>query len=768
MTSLWSSLQKHYRESERAAFDNAVTTTIADFQKWLDGADADCAHFLGQPDWVLRCWDFDPAVPEQQDKLREVMALCLRGGPTGTPAPAGQTPKDTRVYEVWKKFFNLPPTDEANPIYAALFGFDEGILEYLLPDGPNPAEDHIHKGSKLYKVIKTLIGTKELTSNTLSGVRANGTSGILTRDATNKVPNPIRGAGADALNAVRGSRIAKSTGAVAESMLAMGGAFNRMVAGTVSEACDATVMRAVQAAVLLYERREIHLVTSRIRLREYVAFLNNIAFDIGQAGSAAAARGICSVAQAGKATVRSMAIAGALRITDKRISEGFIEVMHWVYDDLDSISRDIDALPAQQAANRAAHDAAAAARVAENSAIAAAMRVHPFSLSPQASEFVDKVVARGKSAGAGAAEMMTTMTRTSLRLVSTGSGILAVGSLVVQGWSLKDNVEKADKKFLGSNEARVLIISASIATLGAATELVGVSGKLMGTGWGTLVGRVGGVIGAAASIVEGLQAFMASQRTGSHGDTDAKWLYRGAATALVAGGFIGAYGAITGAALLGPVGWALLLIAAGVALLYFAMQAEDSMAAIWLDRCYWGNGSRYAKSRNEAELPWNEKQIDQELTHLNAIIIGLSGETGFNDDGWGFTSFIWDTVKAKITFPGYNPAQSAYEWRLVAVDRAGGRNVTLASGKHQTVPADPDSVTVLGRVKPDSRELSGYRRNVVGPTERREGKNGEVLIIEVSAEVKVEYFKDVLLTAEYVTDLSDPRGRASLSLSESD
>jgi hypothetical protein len=41
-------------------------------------------------------------------------------------------------------------------------------------------------------------------------------------------------------------------------------------------------------------------------------------------------------------------------------------------------------------------------------------------------------------------------------------------------------------------------------------------------------------------------------------------------------------------------------------------------------------------------------------------------------------------------------------------------------------------------------------------------------VVEVSVEVRVAYFQDVALTAEYVPDTLDPQGRASLSLSESD
>jgi hypothetical protein len=41
-------------------------------------------------------------------------------------------------------------------------------------------------------------------------------------------------------------------------------------------------------------------------------------------------------------------------------------------------------------------------------------------------------------------------------------------------------------------------------------------------------------------------------------------------------------------------------------------------------------------------------------------------------------------------------------------------------------------------------------------------------IVEVSGEVPVKYFGDVKSTAEYVRDVTDPRGRAYLALSEKD
>jgi hypothetical protein len=96
-------------------------------------------------------------------------------------------------------------------------------------------------------------------------------------------------------------------------------------------------------------------------------------------------------------------------------------------------------------------------------------------------------------------------------------------------------------------------------------------------------------------------------------------------------------------------------------------------------------------------------------------------------------------------------------------------NITLATGKHLSVPDDPDAIIVRSRA-PNKQVLGNaeYFRNLVGPTYTLEGDKKNVLVVKISVEVRVRYFQDVELTVEYVTDVSDPRGRASLALSEKD
>jgi hypothetical protein len=315
----------------------------------------------------------------------------------------------------------------------------------------------------------------------------------------------------------------------------------------------------------------------------------------------------------------------------------------------------------------------------------------------------------------------------------------------------------------------VLVTAGAVATIGAMFEVGGAAGKLAGATWATRVGRIGGVIGGTASIVEGVQAGMAAVRTGGRGDYDAAGLYFGASALLIFGGAVGIGAAATGAALLGPLGIAMLLIAAGVALLYFAAKAEDTQAGIWLDRCYWGKGERFGNGSNSADRPWTNSEVEDELKQLNAIVLGLKGETGFNDDGWGFADWTWDTVKAKLTFPYFNAQYAAYEWRLRAIGRNGAPSVTLARGNHGDLPEDPNTIVVRGTTKrKQNTDQTEYFRNLVISPARAEGSDGTMRVIEVSVEVSVKHFQDVELTAEYVLDTLDPQGRASLSLSERD
>lgn len=781
-TRLWAELQEYYRESERAQFDRNVAATLASFHTWLVLADADYALWFGKPDWVSRRDDYDPASPDQQDLLIQAFAPCLAGGPLADPQSTdpAKPHEGVKTYEVWVRYLGLHPADKANPVYVALFGEQKEFLDYLLPDGINPATESVDKGSKLYKVIKTVIATKEISSDTWTQFRQEGMRGLMAddrmvngemrpvRSPAGKVDNPVRVAGGAAMNAVRSSWVPKAADAAAHVLLALGGALARLGAEAIGVVYRATALRAVQGAVMLYERREIFLVTTRIRLREYLAYLNDAAFRTSASALSLASEPLRQVARNGQQTVRSMAVSGALRIGDPKLRDAFIEVMAFAYDDLGQIDQAVGEVAAEVERARSAHGAAQATRAAENAMMAAAMQIHPFSLSPQTRAFVDAVNAKARTLRIDGADVLRGLTRGSLRLTSTGSGMLAVGSLVMQGWSLKDNMNKADKAFLGNNEARVLVTAGTIATIGAVMEVAGVAGKLAAAKWSTRIGRIGSAIGGVASIVEGVQAGMAGIRARSHGDRDAMWLHLSASVALVVGGGLGVYGGLTSAALLGPVGWALIFIAAGVTLLYFAAKAEDTQAAIWLDRCYWGKGKRYGNARHPDDRPWSASQGQAEMAQLNAVVLGLTGQTGFNDDGWGLADWTWDTVKARITVPFFDSTTAAYEWRLVARGRRRQRSVTLARGHWGNLPDQPAVVALRNAPSRQSTDDSEYFRNL-RVTHFDTGSLPDLSrVIEVSVEVRVKFFNDVELTATYVPDVLDPAGRADLALSERD
>jgi len=119
----------------------------------------------------------------------------------------------------------------------------------------------------------------------------------------------------------------------------------------------------------------------------------------------------------------------------------------------------------------------------------------------------------------------------------------------------------------------------------------------------------------------------------------------------------------------------------------------------------------------------------------------------------------------------YDAQSSTYDWSLTLIGKSRGLRLTVAGEKTQMMPggstaAVPKQIKFSNAVLPP--DVAKYCRNLQGPSYRTEGKKNEMLVMEFSVEVAVKYFDDVQLKAECVTDVSDPRGLASLSLSEKD
>lgn len=173
------------------------------------------------------------------------------------------------------------------------------------------------------------------------------------------------------------------------------------------------------------------------------------------------------------------------------------------------------------------------------------------------------------------------------------------------------------------------VTSASLDLAGKAWKAIRVNTTVLTHARSAAVIKGAGFIGAGASIVDCVQAVIKSNVMAKRGDTDAARLHGAAAgvAGIAAGASIAMAFGYT--ALLGPVGLLLICIAAGIALTYFALNAQDSAIDIWLDRSKFGrhkrSEGRFLTSRQEADsLEMVHRSISIELEWLDKTFTSIS------------------------------------------------------------------------------------------------------------------------------------------------
>ena len=202
--------------------------------------------------------------------------------------------------------------------------------------------------------------------------------------------------------------------------------------------------------------------------------------------------------------------------------------------------------------------------------------------------------------------------------------------------------------------------------------------------------------------------------------------------------------------MLGPLGWVLLLTAVGIWAIWSATNLESTPVEVWLKRCYWGKGGREEKK-------WRDDQMNEEVADLNALVLGLGVEMGFNDD-WTELATGFDTIKVKLTLASYDSSRSVYEWKVKAIDARGNSELIMAGGQ------DPDVLPELRATPSKVIDKSSRYRNRQGTAQRGVGS----YVIEESIEVNTEIFKKAEIEVKYWPDKSDPEGLAERMITVSD
>ncbi|WP_284455864.1 T6SS effector BTH_I2691 family protein [Alloalcanivorax xenomutans] len=703
----WQKLQKKYNERERQQFEEDYGNVLERYASQIADADADWVAWAQSPDWLAWLDDYDPEDVACRVQMTQDAAPCLAGGVLDTPS-----------HELWKSWLEMSPLEPANPVYRALFGNDQNILEYLVPE-----DGQLNKGSMLYGHIKSVIQAEEFTRQI----------SVPLKQATSEIQLAIAGA----------------TSAVERRLKEM--------EQTIDRAPKAIANQAQQAVILLLEGVEVSIVKVRLKLGVYQRLMSDIAFGAIED----AQRLVTQLADEAGRTVRNMTLTGVLSIDSPELRDTIVEVAVWTYGKVEDLSQSLG--EAAERVKNQIHGASSAFERTLGGLTAHALALNSSTLAALERATVNLPLGQ-------AAAWARSVTTKSLRVVGSSSLILSAGALYFQKWAVEDAREALDKQ-LGSqlNEAELALVSAWTGTIGVATEMVGFAyreaGKAMGREALERVGGVlvkgGGIIATTASIVDGVQNIFSAVRTGRRGDTDAMYLYAFASAAYIGGAAAGIGVALAGStALLGPLGIALGLIAIGAILTWAAINAEDTQAEIWLDRCYFGYGER-------SEGKWTDGQAVEELKQLNAIYAGLSATMGFSDPWLGLKEMIfdYDRIDLKIRFGSFNE-KSAYEWRLWITHESRGE-VVAAGGRHG-MPPPQHYVTAAPRRSAFSWLSDDRPDKWIGDRTDFEGYRDNVWTVEEKVEVQSGRFVEARLEVTFWLDFDDRAAVATLEMKDED
>lgn len=634
---MWSRLAARYDEGKRKAFDTQFKAKMAEYATHIGETDDDYAKWSKDPAWLAWLADYDTRTATGATGLIELCAPCLAGGPVGKASK-----------QVWKTWLDeQKPGDDNNPVYQALLAGQKSIVNFLLPDDLLPAADGkpvaVDKGDNTYDAVKNFLNS----------------------DQGHKIRQAVGGG---------------LQGSVAQLQLALGGAVN-LLGAEISRKGEATALRAQQAALKLYRNLDVTFITLEMKLADYHKFLSEIAFKKLHSE-------VDDLFRQGSKTVKSIAIAGIFTIADPKLAETFVRVTIWTMDTLENVRKAVQAAMGdlKAATSAAVSGATATLRFAR----------HALTLGHTTAQGIHALGQSVRMTSAQMARFAKTLGQNTGKVLRAAGGIdplLAAGAVFFQSWSFRDGLREMQTKFgQKRTESLVGVIADGMGIVTGAVEIAGLSikatGEMLGRATLSTVGKRvligGGVLAAGASAVEGVQAWMAAARTHSAGDKDASVAYAASGLLFMIGAGVGGYAAVTGSTALlggalglGPLGWALLLLVGAVAVLWWAMNAEDTAAEIWLDRSYFGYGKRAAGK-------WTDRQLNEELAELNAVLLGLKAEVEW-EDNWGK-----DGVNIKLTMPGFDYKKSAYEY-TVSVQHSNGRWYSVIGGRHN-VPAPPTYV----------------------------------------------------------------------------
>jgi hypothetical protein len=390
--------------------------------------------------------------------------------------------------------------------------------------------------------------------------------------------------------------------------------------------------------------------------------------------------------------------------------------------------------------------------------------------------------------------------------------LIAVGALYLVSDMAKRNFEAA-AEVIGdkSSEATVALYGSAMGVVGGGVEVLGLtmakgakaleaSNMLAARGMGdaravaavgTMLARLGALMGAAMGFYDAVQAGMAAGRAGRNGDAPSRDRYIVSAIAFGSGALFAAI-AVAGssAALLGPLGLAVVLGLAGYVIFKLAEGTESTPLELWAKRSFFG-------FHNESPpVHWSDPDdAPAAIAQLNAITLGVDAGVNFSlrlgttehsspvaAMGTADTPLFERSLDYGLVLPHFDSAKSAYSWALVIHrhhDHRGGQYThgetiagasvsppfsTLGIERQKVFATDKPS----GRgdylpLSPALERTKSVNRSDGGTLSVKEVK-GAFILPEIAGDDRVEA---ATLFLTYWPDVSDVEGYAEIEVRRS-
>jgi hypothetical protein len=755
-------LEERYDEPQRARFQADYEHELKRYQRQIDESAEAYATVLGGVAFaVIEEHDYDGNDLDSAQAYVITLAQCLRGGISEAPVAEGREDAGPTA-RLWRQWLE----DRRSPVYRALLSRDINQLSMLLPSFDAEGEAQWNDSLRIYDTVTRAIASAE---------------GKILRES------PLREAAADLLSAFN--------------------AASMRLRPVLEIAVEHVMMRINSVAQLLYNRMHLTELKVTMKLSEYYRLQSEHLRDVQRRAVETFEKGYWSSPRSFRRTgapplshLRPIILGGLLNLAvlDPRIASLTVTVSVWVEGKASELREALlrEAKAGIDAVGQGAYRALVDVTVGVGT------------LEPQARQLLDGI----KVSSQQAASWVRTGLGGLRGVAGSGQVLMAVGSLYLLSDMARRNFEAAavvigDK----SSEATVALYGSAMGVVGSGVEVLGLtmangakaleaSNRLAARGMGdaravamvgTMLARLGALMGAAVGVYDAVQAGMAVARAERNGDESPRNVYLVSTFSFGVGATFGSYASVfSSTSLMGPLGIAVLFGLIGYALFKWAESNESSPLELWAKRSFFGFHSE------DPPMHWSDPDDAlAAIAQLNAITLGVDAGVSFRlrlatnvqsnpvaQMGTADAPLFERSLDYGLVLPHYDSAKSAYSWALVihrhhdhwGEHYTGGETIAGASGSPPFSTPGIERQKIFATDKPsvrgDYRQLSpGFEdtslvdRSDGGTLSVKEIK-GTFVLPEIAADDRIE--ADTLFLT-YWPDVSDAEAYAEIEVRRS-